>query len=336
MAVAARLCVCDEERIVDRQISGEEFLMTRHRVKSAAGRMAAIAVLAAFGSAGANAAPQKASSQLKGPPQVGVQSDYRPSVSRIAFARSRRIYVIHADGSGLKRLLLRANVKPTCEGEGICSKSIAWWSPAWSPKGNRLAVIGTFDNGTLDGDTRVYVRETSGHTRAVFSSDVGTSGVSWSPDGAWLAHDTGRDFPELILIRVRTGKAHRVGKGVSGFNATWSPNAHSFAFHYERPDENGVGIVASDGTNFKALTQSGDDPDWSPDGMTIAFASNGIRTVDLDGHEVRLTSAGGNPSWSTDGSHIVFERGNDLWIMDSTGSHQHLLVRNGRAPDWSP
>jgi WD40 repeat protein len=112
--------------------------------------------------------------------------------ARIAFARDGQIYVINADGSGLKLLQIRPNVKPNCE-EGPCT--FEWSSPAWSPNGKRLALSGFVENGTLDGDNRVYIRDMNGRTTVVFVSDIGAGGVSWSPDGVWLAHDTGRDWP---------------------------------------------------------------------------------------------------------------------------------------------
>jgi Tol biopolymer transport system component len=253
---------------------------------------------------------------------------------RIAFERGNgQIYVINADGSRLTRLRFRANVKPTCDGGNEdCSKTIAWWTPAWSPNGRRLAVIGTFANGFLGGDNRVYIRGPDGRARDVFDTEPGSGGVSWSPDGVWLAHDTGRDDPTLILIRVRTGKERPLGKSLGGQNPTWSPDGKSLAFDAAA---GGIATVRRDGSGFKLLTRFGQDPDWSSDGTKIAFASGGIRTVDDDGHMVLLTPDGGDPNWSPDGGRIVFERSNSLWIMDSNGSHQHLLVRNGRAPDWS-
>jgi TolB protein len=245
------------------------------------------------------------------------------------------IYIINPDGSGQTRVRFQPTVKPKCiGGNGACTNTIMWREPAWSPNGKRLALIGTFGNGFLGGDTRVYIRQPGGRTRDVFSSVYeGTGGVSWSPDGMWLAYDRAVDLmdPTPILIRVRTGKAHPLGKSLTGLNATWSPDGSTLAFD----GPSGIATVRPDGSKLKPLTRWGGNPDWSPDGKKIAFGSQSIRTVDRDGHVVLLTRVGGNPSWSPDGSRIVFERGNSLWIMDSNGSHQHMLVRNGRAPDWS-
>ena len=133
-----------------------------------------------------------------------------------------------------------------------------------------------------------------------------------------------------------------VAKRPTGRNAAWAPRGDRLAFNYARgstgdfPIWRGIATIRSDGTNFRALTNRGDDPDWSPDGTQIAFGSAGIRIVDRNGRQRLLAGAGENPSWSPDGSRIVFDRGGDLWIMDSHGGDLHLLVREGREPDWSP
>jgi Tol biopolymer transport system component len=146
------------------------------------------------------------------------------------------------------------------------------------------------------------------------------------------------------MIRVSTGKAHAIGNKLIGQNGTWGPNGETLAFHYgvelaANPygaSWRGIAIAGTHGKNLTALTRLGDNPDWSPDGTRIAFGSDGIRTVDARRHVVVLARTGNHPNWSPDGSRIVFERGGDLWVMDSNGGHQHLLVRRGSAPDWSP
>lgn len=270
----------------------------------------------------------------------------------IAYVASGRLFVVKPDGSAKTWLRLRSNVKPRCNGDSGCSRTTSWWSPSWSPNGRRLALVGTIDDGTMDGDNRVFIRDANGRTRQIFFSDVGTGGVAWAPNGKSIVHDTGRDTPALILLKPGATKAQLKGQFRAirgGQDATWSPDARTLAFRYTAGEDDwgisifrGIATMRPDGSHFKVLVRtgrrSGTDPDWSPDGRTIAFAWNGICTVDLKGHVTRLTASDDTqPSWSRRMvAGIVFQRGDGtIWIMDSHGRHQHELIEDGYQPDWS-
>lgn len=97
------------------------------------------------------------------------------------------------------------------------------------------------------------------------------------------------------------------------------------------------------------------DPDWSPDGSKIAFASTregaGIYSMNADGTDAtRLTkeSGGISPKWSPDGARIAYSRGGSIVIIGQDGSNP-TTVHGGGAPtpgvpcsggavlgDWSP
>lgn len=118
--------------------------------------------------------------------------------------------------------------------------------------------------------------------------------------------------------------------------------------------------MKTDGSGTRDLTNHPTydvDPDVSPDGRTIAFASirdapnPQIMLMDIDGANVRkLTEAGWGdqaPKWSRDGQQLAFARAGSVWVMNADGSGQRVLMqasgagsdeecRNGSFPGgWS-
>ena len=115
-------------------------------------------------------------------------------------------------------------------------------------------------------------------------------------------------------------------------------------------------MMQADGTNLEQLThnQWNDiSPHWSPDGSTIALASQREGNTDLylmdpDGtNERRLTwnrARDTMPAWSPDGSWIIFVsdrplRDQELFLIRPDGTGLTPLTHNDAldwAPAWSP
>jgi Tol biopolymer transport system component len=113
--------------------------------------------------------------------------------------------------------------------------------------------------------------------------------------------------------------------------------------------------VASGGPQLRRLTSGWAwdiQPEWSPDGSRIAFASTIHGNVDIfvmnaDGSGLRqLTHDPGrdtSPAWSPDGSRIAYERigadGSSIEVMNADGSGARQLTPGDSLdlhPAWSP
>jgi Tol biopolymer transport system component len=89
------------------------------------------------------------------------------------------------------------------------------------------------------------------------------------------------------------------------------------------------------------------DPDWSPDGRFIAFASTredgstGIYVVRPDGRGLRRLFSGtaSQVDWSPDGRRIAFVGVDGIYVMRSDGRRRPMRILRGREfslPAWTP
>jgi WD40 repeat protein len=154
------------------------------------------------------------------------QPTWSPDGERIAFqvgSDERSLYVIDRDGSNLTELLGPAP-----------HDSIGFFDPAWSPDGSRIAYIASTPAGsTQAGPWRLRVEvvdaDGSNPTELVEAGTcfcVGfTPGLTWSPDGASMALNTGsleqQDYGLYVMNADGTG-LRLVAKGANGSPA-WRP-----------------------------------------------------------------------------------------------------------------
>jgi Tol biopolymer transport system component len=118
-------------------------------------------------------------------------------------------------------------------------------------------------------------------------------GLSWSPDGRFIAYQTGRDI-DMINVDGRS-KARVVAR--NGGTPDWSPSGRTIAF--ARPP-------ASD--------------------------RSAIWVVDTKTHRQRvLVREGASPSWSSDGKSLAFVRGHDIWLLEVSTKAAHRLISHGRS-----
>jgi TolB protein len=265
------------------------------------------------------------------------------AATRIAYVRGQTLRVIDSDGA--YDVLVPAD-----------SNSL---SPAWNPAGDHL-VYATFGIGS-----RIITTDLATGQAKTLQGEIRNTQLTtpiYAPDGNSVVYTRSDDDSYSTIWRISlAGGAPQLierGKGISG-SPSFSPDGRRIAFTTDRLNHNEVYIIDSDGANPVWITQiAGDlneelyraEPDWSPDGVTVAFQSRvsgrfQLMTVNLrDNSSKLLTDAGENesPSWAADGRHIVFTSSRSgsgqLWIMDTqSGVTRQLTNASGaRYGAWSP
>jgi Periplasmic component of the Tol biopolymer transport system len=180
------------------------------------------------------------------------------------------------------------------------------------------------------------------------------------PDGPRIICSKNGD--QMFVMGFDGGQYGEVANDPQSVNfASFSPDTRQIVFAKTVSGIRQIFTMNVDGTNQTQITNdptsSSIHPVWSPDGQTIAFATNRpgtggfqIWTMNPDGsNQTNVTNdgVGGNdyPAWSPDSSKIAFQRQNspktDVWVMNADGSGQTNLTNttgfffNGN-PSWSP
>jgi Tol biopolymer transport system component len=234
--------------------------------------------------------------------------DWSPAWSldgRLAFYSGRdgniEVYVMNGDGSD------QHNVS---QHPGRDSWPYNEQPPSWSPDG-RLAFYSNRDEGRYE----IYVVEADGS--GLQELDVCGMSPVWSPDGrSILFACPGSTLWEICIMSADGLNRRSLTTLNLDHNQWWkqfslSPDGRSIAISHSYTDDNyEVYIMDVDGSNWRRLTEnpaSDVHPTWSPDGRSIAFASNRsgnfeIYVVDVDGSNLRnLTQHPADdttPAWS--------------------------------------
>jgi len=288
-----------------------------------------------------------------GAPKAGAQ---------IAFTNNRTIWVIGADGSGLRR------VTRTTASDG----GIAWTNDArqlaftryFGSKGcgedqirGDLYLIGAdgkgerrlTNAGCMYSPTENPVFAPKGQTLA-FADDRGIHlakpaawkprlvaghGLfpSWAPDARRLVIS---DSTALEILDTVSGTTRRLGAGEFG---VWSHKGNSLAYVAGKT----LLLVHPPGGPIRRLaTGSGsiDNIAWSPGDDKIAYSTSkgtvGTSwTVDLASGKVLKLGAGAFPQWGPDGTVLSLESGNWLYLVRADGSNRRKLTK-GFGAVWAP
>jgi len=174
--------------------------------------------------------------------------------------------------------------------------------------------------------------------------------------------------PQIYLINVDGGDEHQLTDLAAGAcQPAWSPDGMMLAYtspcSANRDEYSGSSVfvmnvdsqdVPSEPSLLVVALGGGDyDPDWSYDGLRLAFTSwrtgrPQIFTIGVDGKGLRNVNDdlafNWSPSWAPDGSQIAILSGRggqeEIWLVpDDGGEEKRYTHSDGQdiaRPDWSP
>jgi dipeptidyl aminopeptidase/acylaminoacyl peptidase len=195
---------------------------------------------------------------------VAAEPRWSPDGSRIAFVMSPRghlpryagdgaIYVMNANGSGIRRLT---------------SGWRASW-PAWSPDGSRIVFV-------RNQGEELVVMDSDGSNQQVIARNRGYYQLpSWSPDGKTILYQSRplrhrrREFTAVFTIRSDgTGERQLTRNSDYATSPAWSPDGSRIAY-----SSGGLWVMNADGSQSHRVTRCCADfaPAWSPDAGDLVF-----------------------------------------------------------------
>lgn len=177
---------------------------------------------------------------------------WSPDGSKVSFTSNvngnAELYVINADGSGLKQITFNRSIDT---------------SPSWNPQTGQIAF--TSDR---SGNPMIYIMNDDGtnEQRLTFVGEYNES-ATWSPDGSKLAYvsRSGIQF-DIYVVDMKTNVVTRLTQNeASNENPCWSPDSRHISFASNRTGKFQIWTMLYDGSKPRQLTRDGENtsPSWA-------------------------------------------------------------------------
>ena len=243
-----------------------------------------------------------------------------------------------------------------------------WMTPTITPNGDKIATLtdkgGYFDVYLISAfDGKVIKKLVSGgKTGDLEELHFLSPGMSWSPDGKKLVFAAkASDNDALLIVDAETGEIEKfkMDKLEGVFGGSWSPDGKKILFSGIKWGQSDIYVFDLEKKKISNLTDdifTDNNPVFSPDGQSIAFASDrknyltkqgsdfeiskfdyhttDIYTMTLASGEIkRITNDGMNDSWpqySPEGDKLLFvsDRNgvSNLWVADLTAQKNYAIT----------
>jgi len=264
----------------------------------------------------------------------------------IAFVRDGKgdhnaLYVIHADGSGLRRI-----VPPRVGVSGY----------AWSPNGRRIAYI------DARGSLWLVRPDGTGLRRLLRGSTLASMGLSWSPDGTKIAITSPGPFAkvktkdcvgQIYIVPIHGSQQQLPDASAACFsNPAWSPRGDEIAYDADGLSY-GIWVINPDGSGNRQVSPFGGgfpSPSWSSDGTQLVFnvshdmGPGGYRSfavVNSDGtHYHVVTNQAYNEYgevWSPHGRRILYGHSHrGIYVIGSNRQNNHRVTIDSPGQSMAP
>jgi Tol biopolymer transport system component len=288
----------------------------------------ALACLPAIGLLAACASPVGTASQPNSCPSPDTGQKASAATATIAFTKGTQIYLVQADGTGLR---------------GLTGVSVYDNQPAWSHDGTRIAFSRSRSD-VPDSKPQIFVMGPDGSgVRRLTCDNRYEDSPAWSPDGTRIAYSRHEldDRDSIVTMGADGSNPVAVARYDSFDDASvaWSPDGQHIAY----TTKTGIVVMKPDGTGAHQLTSSTADStvSWSPNSKWIAF-TRGAANSSLSqiwvipatgGTPRRITTSGsyGSPSWSPDGLKLAFAsqpgKPSRLYVSNADGTQLHAITQ---------